>query len=102
MEESSFKVRGRRPFVSVVFESDHKPYTPKGLVALDVNLRKVVAFDGCDAKRCETRFLEALSKRARTKELQEKYSKRWRYNERILKRARSLHREAKNVVINRC
>jgi hypothetical protein len=40
-------------------------------------LRKVVAFDGCDAKRYETRFLEALSERARTEELQEKYSKRW-------------------------
>jgi transposase len=76
MEESSFKVRGRRSFVSVVFEFNYKPYAPKGLVALDVNLREVVAFDGCDAKRYETRFLEALSERARTKELQEKCSKR--------------------------
>jgi hypothetical protein len=61
----------------MVFEFDYRPYAPKGLVASHVNLRKVVAFDGCDAKRCETRFLEALSERARTEELQEKYSKRW-------------------------
>jgi putative transposase len=94
-------VRGKL-FVNIVFEFNYKPYTPKGLMALDINLRKVVAFDGRDTRRYETRFSEALSKRARAEELQKKYPKRWKYNERILRRVRSLHRKAKNVVIDRC
>jgi putative transposase len=94
-------VRGRL-LVSVVFEFGYRPYAPRGLMALDVNLRKVATFDGCDTRRHETRFSEALSKRARAEELQKKYPKRWKYNERILKRIRSLYRKAKNVVIDRC
>jgi len=67
-------------FVSTVFEFDYRPYAPRGLMALDVNLRKVATFDGCDTRRYETEFLKALSKRARAKGLQKKYPKRWRYS----------------------
>jgi putative transposase len=101
-KEVHLKCARGRLFVSVVFEFDYKPYAPRGLMALDVNLRKVATFDGCDTRRHETRFSEALSKRARAEELQKKYPKRWKYNERILKRIRSLYRKAKNVVIDRC
>jgi hypothetical protein len=61
-------IKGRL-FVSIVFELNYKPYAPKGLMALDVNLRKVAAFDDCDVKRYETEFSKALSKRARALEL---------------------------------
>jgi len=94
-------VRGRL-FVSIVFEFNYRPYAPRGLMALDVNLRKVATFDGSDVKRYETRFSEALNKRARAEELQKRYPKRWRYSGRILRRVRSLHRKARNVVIDRC
>jgi len=88
--------------VSIVFEFDYRPYAPRGLMALDVNLRKVATFDGRDTRRYETEFSEALSKRARAEELQKKHPKRWRCSERILRRVRSLYRKARNVVIDRC
>ncbi len=43
-----------------------------------------------------------LSKKARAEELQRKYPKRWRYNERILNRGRCLHKRARNIVIDWC
>jgi len=101
-KEVHLKCARGRLLVSVVFEFDYKPYAPRGLMALDVNLRKAATFDGSDVKRYETEFLEALNKRARAEELQKKHPKRWRYSERILRRVRSLHRKARNVVIDRC
>jgi putative transposase len=94
-------IKGRL-LVSIVFEFNYRPYAPRGLMALDVNLRKAVTFDGSDVKRYETGFSEALNKMARAEELQKRYPKRWRYSGRILKRIRSLHRKARNVVIDRC
>jgi len=85
-KEVHLKCVRRRLLVSIVFESDYRPYAPRGLMALNVNLRKAVAFDDRDTRRYETRFSEALSKRARADELQKKRPKRWRYKERILKR----------------
>jgi putative transposase len=101
-KEVHLKCARGKPFVNIVFEFNYRPYAPRGLMALDINLRKVVAFDGRDTRRYETGFSESLSKRARAEEFQKKYPKRWRYSERILKRVRSLHRKAKNVVIDRC
>ena len=89
-------------YVSVVFEVKYAPYTPRGFLALDVNLRHVVTYDGSSVRRYRTRFIDALSKRARAEELQRKYPRKWRYNEKILKRIRALHRKAKNIVIDWC
>ena len=66
-------------YVNIVFEIRYKPYAPKGVVALDVNLRQIVSYDGSDIRRYKTRFINALSKKARAEELQKKYPKRWRY-----------------------
>ena len=101
-KEVHLKCARGRLLVSIVFELDYRPYAPRGLMALDVNLKKAAAFDVSDVKRYETEFSEALNKRARAEELQKKYPKRWRYSERTLKRVRSLHRKAKNVVIDSC
>jgi len=87
-------------YVSIVFEVDYKPYTPQGVIGLDVNLVKLVYYDGKKVRRTNTPFVKALSLRAKAEEIQRKYPKRWRYNERILKRIRSLYRKAKNVVID--
>ncbi len=89
-------------YVNIVFEAKYKPYTPRGAVVLDVNLKQIVSYDGASARRYKTRFIDALSKRARGEELQKKYPKRWRYNSRILKRIRSLHKKARNIVIDWC
>jgi len=76
-KEVHLKCTRGRLFVSIVFELDYRPYASRGLMALDVNLRKVATFDGCDTRRYETEFLKALSKRARAEGLQKKYPKRW-------------------------
>jgi len=85
-----------------VFETRYTPYVPRGVIALDVNLRHIVLYDGSEVRSYETRFLDALSKRARAEELQKKYSKRWRYSEKILNRIRELHRRSRNIVIDWC
>ena len=87
-------------YVSIVFEVEYKPYTPQGAIGLDVNLKKLVYYDGKKVRRKNTPFVKALSLRAKAEEIQKKYPKRWRYNKRILKRVKSLHRKAKNVVID--
>jgi len=87
-------------YVSIVFEVEYKPYTPLGVIGLDVNLRKLVFYDGKKVRREDTPFIKALSLRAKAEEIQRKYPKRWRYNKRILNRVKSLYRKAKNIVID--
>jgi len=87
-------------YVSIVFEVQYKPFTPLGAIGLDINLIKLVYYDGKKVRRVDTSFIKALSLRAKAEGIQRKYPKRWRYNERILNRVRSLHRKAKNVVID--
>ena len=101
-KEVRVKHDGGRLLVSIVFEVRYAPYVPRGIVALDVNFRQVVAYDGCSVRRYETRFTDALSKRARAEEIQQKHGRRWRFNTRILDRIRSLYRRAKNIVIDWC
>jgi len=101
-KEVHVKYEGGKLYVSIVFEIVYKSYTLRGALALDVNLRQVVTFDGSSVKRYRTRFIDALSKRARAEELTRKHSKRWRYNKRILDRIKWLHRRARNIVVDWC
>ena len=101
-KEVHIKYVNGKLFVSIVFEFRYEPYTPKGLMTLDINLRMVTAYDGSEVRRYRTRFVEALSKRKRAEELQKKYPKRWRFNEKILSRVRALHRKARNIVVDWC
>jgi len=87
-------------YVSIVFEVEYKPYFPLGAIGLDVNLRKLVYYDGRKVRRINSPFVKALSLRAKAEEIQRKYPKRWKYNRRILNRIRKLHRKAKNLVID--
>ena len=87
-------------YASIAFEVRYRPYTPRGAVALDVNLRHTVVYDGSSVNRYRTRFIDALSKRARAEEIQKKYPKRWRYSERALNRIRFLYRRARNIIID--
>ena len=101
-KEVHLKYRNSMIYVSIVFKTRYKPYTPRGVIALDVNLKQVVGYDGASIRRYKTRFIDALSKKAGAEELQRKHSKRWRYNKRILDRIRILHRKARNIVIDWC
>jgi hypothetical protein len=91
-----------RLFVSIVFEFVYKPYVPRGIIALDVNLRMVTAYDGPKVRRCKTRFVDALSKRRRAEDLQKKYSNRWKYSKKILSRVKAHYRKAKNIATDWC
>jgi putative transposase len=101
-KEVHVKYVNSRLFVSIVFEFVYRSYEPRGIIALDINLRAITAYDGSRARRFKTRFVDALSKRRRAEELQKKYPKRWRYNEKILSRVRELHRKARNIVVDWC
>ena len=83
-KEVHVKYENKKLYVSVVFEFNYKPYTPRGIIALDVNLKTITAYNGSEIRRFKTRFVDALSKKKRAEELQEKYPKKWRCNERIL------------------
>jgi len=92
--------RNGKFYVSIVFEVEYKPYTPLGGIGLDVNLVKLVYYDGKKVRREDAPFVKALSLRAKAEEIQRKYPKRWMYNKRISNRVKSLHRRAKNIVID--
>jgi len=97
-KEAFVSYRNGKFYVSVVFEVEYKPYTPLGAIGLDVNLKKLVFYDGRKVRRKNTPFVKTLSLRAKAEEIQRKYPKRWRCNKRILNRVRELHRKAKNIV----
>jgi len=99
-KEVHIKYENGKLYVSIVFKAWYKPYKPKGFIALDINLRHIVAFDGSSVWRYETRFYEALALKARAEELQRRYPKTWRFNRRIYTRLRSLHRRAKSIIID--
>jgi len=92
--------RNGKFYVSIVFEVEYKPYFPQGAIGLDVNLVKLVLYDGKKVRREDTPFVKALSLRAKAEEIQRKYPKRWRYNKRISNRVKSFHRRAKNMIID--
>jgi len=75
---------------------------PRGIIALDLNLRHTVSYEGSEVRRYRTRFIDALGKRGRAEEIQRKYSNRWRYNEKILDRVRNLHRRSRNIIVDWC
>jgi len=85
-------------YVSIVFEVEYKPYIPLGVIGLDVSLKKLVCYDGRKVRRVDTPFVKALSLRAKAEGIQKKYPRRWRYNNRVLNRLKSLHKKAKNIV----
>jgi len=89
-----------RIWVSIPFRWEYSPYTPVGCVSLDLNVKKLVSYDGRKVRRYDTRFKDAYSKKVHAERLQKKYPKRWRYNNRILNRIRSLHRKGRNIIID--
>ena len=53
--------RNGKFYVSIVFEVEYKPYTPLGVIGLDVNLRKSVLYHGRKVRRDDTPFVKVLS-----------------------------------------
>jgi len=101
-KEVHVKYYNGKLYVSIVFETRYTPYTPRGVIALDVNLGHIVLYDGSEVRRYETRFMNALSKRARAEELQKKYPRKWRYSKKILSRIIELHKKSRNIIVDWC
>ena len=91
-----------RIWVAIPFRWSYKPYSPKRIISLDINLRRIAAYDDGSVRRIDTRFIEALSLKIYAEKIQKKYPRIWRYNGRILDRIRSLHKRSRNIVIDWC
>ena len=89
-----------RIWVNIPFRWKYKPYKPRNAISLDINLKKVVVYDGRKIRRIDTWFVEAFSLKVHAEKLQKKYPRIWRYNQRILNRIRSHHKRSRNIVVD--
>ena len=89
-----------RIWITIPFRWEYKPYKPKKLISLDINLGKIVVYDGRSIRRIDTRFTEALSPKIHAERIQKKYPRMWRYSKRILDRIKKLHRRSRNIAID--
>jgi len=94
--------RQGRIWLAIPFRCEYKPYKPKRIISLDINLRKIVVYDGKNVRRIDTKFVKALSLKVHAERIQKKYPRMWRYNEQILDRVRSLHKCSRNMVVDWC
>ncbi|BBD73196.1 hypothetical protein HS1genome_1585 [Sulfodiicoccus acidiphilus] len=97
--EARLVVREGKAFLKVVFEKPLEKVDPKSSVAVDVNMSEVVA--GKDDKhyvRIPTRIEEVHHWKSLAENLQKKYPKRWKENNRILRRIHSFHLKARRVM----
>jgi len=99
-KEVHIKYENGKLYVSIVFKAWYRPYKPMGFIALDINLRHIVAFDGSNVWRYDTRFYEALALKARAEELQRKHPRMWRFSKRVNTRIRLLHGRAKSIIVD--
>jgi len=82
------------------FRWNYKPYKPKRLISVDINLRKIVVHDGRCIRRIDTRFIEALYLKHIAEDVQKRHSYAWRRNEKWLNIIRAQHRKSKDIVID--
>ena len=91
-------------FILYIFKRILKPtkYSPKGILAVDINERHIVVGNSKIERRLETVIKRALHYKRLVENLQKKYSST-RYNEwvrrrKIMKRIRDFYRKARNVI----
>jgi len=89
-----------RIWVAIPFRWEYKPYKPRRIVSIDINLRKIVAYDGRSVRRIDTRFTEALYFKHLAEEVQKRHRYAWRRNEKWLSIIRALHRRSRNIIID--
>ncbi len=94
--------RQGRIWVSIFFRWMYNPYEPRDVLSLDINLKKVVVYNGRGIRRIDTRFTEALYLKHLAENVQKRHSYAWRRNEKWLEIIRALHRRSRNVVVDWC
>jgi IS605 OrfB family transposase len=91
-------------FLLMIFKRVPRPskYTPKGVLAVDVNKREIVFGNGTIEERRETAIGRALHYKKLAEKLQQKYSSArynaWLRRKGILRRIRHFHRKARNII----
>jgi len=89
-------------WVSIPFRWDYDPYKPRNVISLDINLKKVVVYDGRRVRRIDTRFTEGLHLKRLAEGVQKRHSYAWRRDEKWLEIIRTLHRRSRNIVVDWC
>ena len=87
-------------WVSIPFKWEYDPYKPRRIISLDINLRKIVVFNGRSIRRINTRFTEVLYLKHLAEDVQKRHSYAWRRNEKWLDIIRALHRRSRNIVVD--
>jgi len=98
MKEARLVIRDGKAFLKVVFEKPLDNVEPKESVAVDINMAEVVVGkDDKDYVRVPTRLEEVHHWKLLAESLQKKYPKRWKENNRILRRIHSFHQKARRI-----
>ncbi len=92
--------RNDRIWVSIPFRWEYKPYKPRRILSLDINLKKIVIYNGRSVRRIDTRFTEALYLKHLAEKVQKRHSYAWKRDKKWLEIIRALHRRSRNVVID--
>lgn len=66
-----------RIWVCIPFRWEYKPYKPKSILSIDINLRKIVVYNGRCIRRVDTRFIEALYLKHLAESIQKRHSYSW-------------------------
>jgi IS605 OrfB family transposase len=99
MREARLVIRIDKAFLKVVFEKEEEKVEPKESIAVDINMAEVVV--GKDDEhyvRIPTRLYEVHHWKSLAENLQKKYPKRWKENNRILRRIHSFHQKARRIM----
>ncbi len=91
-----------RIWVSIPFRWEYRPYKPRRLLSLDINLKKIVVYNGRSVRRINTRFTEALHLKHLAENTQKRHGYAWRRNKKWLEIIKTLHRRSRNIVIDWC
>ncbi len=89
-----------RIWVSIPFRWEYRPYKSERILSLDINLKKIVIYNGRGIRRMDTRFTEALYLKHFADKVQKHHSYAWRRNNKWLGIIRALHRRSRNIVVD--
>jgi len=89
-----------RIWICIPFRWEYRPYKPRRIISIDINLKKIAAYNGKSVRRIDTIFREALYLKHLAEDVQKRHSYAWRRNRKWLDIIRALHRRSRNVVVD--
>jgi len=91
---------GARIEVAIPFKFEYNPYKPRGILALDLNLKTLTLYDGNRTRRIKTRYPEALMLKHLAEDVQRRHPYSWRRNPRLLELVGLLHKRSARMVLD--